>query len=238
MNQPENELRPGLPPLPERLRHLVIDERGFPVPWFVAWFDGKPDHRVINKSKVAVAHNRSLCWMCGQQLGVHKTFPIGPMCSITRTIAEPPSHLDCARYAAKACPWITRPHAKRREAALPDEELTQAPGMIKRNPGVLCLWTTRSYKPYHPGKDPREVLFELGDPEHTEWYAEGRPALRSEVLESIKTGLPLLLEQCHGEQAAVHDLSRAVYREYKRIGEYPFPDESPRVDCAVETSHG
>ena len=42
------EIRPGLPPLTGHLTRLPIDERGFPVPYFVAIVDGKPDHRIID----------------------------------------------------------------------------------------------------------------------------------------------------------------------------------------------
>jgi len=31
-----SRLRPNLPPLPDRMKALPIDRRGFPVPWFVA----------------------------------------------------------------------------------------------------------------------------------------------------------------------------------------------------------
>lgn len=36
-------LRADLPPLPPRMQRLPVDERGYPVSFFVAWPDGKPD---------------------------------------------------------------------------------------------------------------------------------------------------------------------------------------------------
>lgn len=189
-------LRYGLPPLPQRMKNLPVDHRGFPVPHFVAWVDGVPDHRIVDAAKLPIAIKRNLCWMCGQPLGVYKTFCIGPMCAITRTISEPPSHLACVRFAAQACPFLTRPHAKRREAGLPDEVCDPAGLGLKRNPGAVCLWTTKSFRPYrhrgavNGGND--GILFELGDPEATEWYVEGRPATREEIEGSIVSGLPAL----------------------------------------------
>lgn len=47
-----NTLRPGLPPQPPKMQHLPVDERGFPAPYFVAWIDGKPDHRVVDPEKL------------------------------------------------------------------------------------------------------------------------------------------------------------------------------------------
>lgn len=213
-----NALRAGLPPLPERMRSLPVDERGYPVPYFVAWVDGKPDHRIADASKMPRAVNQHLCWMCGQVLGRFNSFCIGPMCSITRTIAEPPSHLDCVRFAATACPWMTRPNAKRREANLPAEAVAPAGDGIRRNPGAVCVWTTRSFRVFRP--DLRGgALFRIGDPEHTEWYAEGRRATRAEVDASISSGLHLLYGPARAQDAqdptagAVAELEHCIARE-------------------------
>lgn len=211
-----NPLREGLPTLPERMRSLPIDERGYPVPYFVAWVDGKPDHRVMDGEKLPRAVREDLCWMCGQKLGSFKSFCIGPMCAITRTISEPPSHRDCLRFAARACPWMTRPHAKRREAGLPGDIKESAGDGIKRNPGAVCIWTTRTFRPFRVNNG---VLFRIGDPDSTEWYAEGRAATREEVDESIRTGLPLLRGPAEDEDRerpgkyAVADLEARIARE-------------------------
>jgi hypothetical protein len=212
MSESTHQLRAGLPELPARMRHLSIDERGYPVPYFVAWIDGKPDHRVMDGEKLPGAIKHGLCWQCGQQLGKYKSFCIGPMCSITRTIAEPPSHLECLRFAVQACPWMTRPHARRRDKNLPEDALWAAGDGIKRNPGAACIWTTRRFVPFKPPGG--GVLFELGDPEHTEWYAEGRPATRAEVDASIASGLPLLFEPAEREDAAKP--GRGAMAELKR----------------------
>lgn len=99
-------VRPELPPMPPRVAQLPLDpDRGYPVPWFAAWFDadgqpcergqGKPDYRVVHPEDVRDAHRFELCWICGGRRGAFATFVIGPMCAVNRTSAEPPSHLDC-----------------------------------------------------------------------------------------------------------------------------------------------
>lgn len=190
-------LRPGLPPLPPRMAGLPIDHRGFPVPWFVAWVDGEPDHRVVDPKKLQAAVGLGRCWICGGPLGSFKTFTLGPMCCVTRANSEPPSHIECARYAAQACPFLTRPHAKRREAGLPDD-LRPAAGLpLDRNPGVVGLWTTKRYttsRVHGVGANPG-VLFRLGDPESLEFWAEGRSAKREEVIASVVSGLPTLANE-------------------------------------------
>lgn len=189
-------LREGLPPLPERMRHLPIDERGYPVPWFVAWVDGKPEFRVADNQKWTQCVRYSRCWVCGEVVGKFKTFVIGPMCAVNRTTSEPACHLDCAIFSATACPFLTLPKAKRNERNLPEGNSEPGGISIRRNPGVTCLWTTLGYRVFETGTGP---LFRLGDPTSVEWYAEKRQATRAEILASIDSGMPLLREQCDKE---------------------------------------
>jgi hypothetical protein len=206
--------------MPAPIARLPLDERGYPVPWFVAWLneDGEPvpagegraDFRVVRPGAIGEAI-RGRCWICGGRLGAFKTFVIGPMCAVNRNTAEPPGHLDCGMYAALACPFLSRPHARRRENNLPGEAHTPAGIAISRNPGVTLLWTTRRYKLH---RDPNGgLLFDVGEPEHVEWIANGRFATREEVMESIDTGLPLLREYAEADgPAAVRELDRYVKR--------------------------
>lgn len=181
--------RENLPDMPPRIKRLPVDKRGYPIPWFVDYVDGEPDFRVMDGRKLVRAVKESLCWICGQTLGSYKTFVIGPMCIVNRTSAEPPSHNDCAIFAAKACPFLTLPKAVRREANMPEAACEGAGIMIRRNPGVTALWTSKSYGTFraHNG-----VLFRLHDPTDILWFSEGRTATKEEILHSIETGLPLL----------------------------------------------
>lgn len=177
-------------PIPARMQNLPISPKGFPTPWFVYIAkDGMPDFRVIGPGKIALAHNEKRCWLCGETLGTRKVFTIGPMCSVNRVSAEPPSHPACAEYAVKACPFLSKPNARRNEVDLPDNKQAPAGIMVKRNPGVTALWVTSSYKLMRVDHG---VLFLVGDPERVDWYAEGRFATREEVMASISSGLPLL----------------------------------------------
>lgn len=189
--------------MPERIAGLPLDpQRGVPVPWFVAWIDGKPDFRVIGTNKIGDAIRFQLCWICGKQRGRVGSFVIGPMCAVNRTSSEPPSHRDCAIYAAMVCPFLAKPHMRRREAGMPEEALGAAGQGIKRNPGVALVWSTRNWKWYRvpaaPGVN-AGILCEIGDPEETLWFCEGREATRAEVDHSIETGLPLLRVEAEKE---------------------------------------
>lgn len=197
-----NELRPGLPPLPPKMRGLPIDKRGFPVPFFVATVNGEPDHRMVEPRAMKACVEQGRCWICGGPLGAFKSFTVGPMCAINRLSSEPPAHRECARYSATACPFLSRPHAHRRDAGLPPEFHAPAGGFLRRNPGVSLVWTTRTYKPFRaPSEDGRiGVLFDMGEPDSMEWFAEGRAATREEIEASIATGLPHLIEVAEADK--------------------------------------
>ena len=187
--------------LPIKMRSLPTDpQRGVPVPWFVLWQDGKPEFRIMDHQKFARAIREKLCWCCGQKLGVHMAFVIGPMCAINRTSSEPPCHLECARWSAINCPFLARPHMVRREGGLP-EDVSKGGAMLERNPGATGVWVTREYELFKApnGASATGYLLTMGEPTNVEWYAEGRAATREEVTTSIDTGLPFLEQMCDTE---------------------------------------
>lgn len=182
-------LRPGLPPLPIRMRSLPVDARGYPVPWFVARINGEYDFRVADGEKLVRALRGGHCWVCGEPVGKFKTFVIGPMCAVNRTTSEPPCHKDCAIFSATACPFLRLPRAQRRDTLIPDGTEEPAGVFLKRNPGVTALWTTTSFRRKRVGIG---VLFEIGEATEVLWYSQARRATRDEILESIDSGMPLL----------------------------------------------
>ena len=210
-------LRAELSELPLRMRALDIDERGYPVPWFVAWVDGKPEFRAMDARKWREAVRRKLCWTCGQHLGANLAFILGPMCAINRTISEPPSHRQCPEWSIRNCPFLSRPQMRRRENDMP-QGCEQSAGIgIKRNPGAVLLWIAKDYQVFDDGFG--KPLIQVGDPLETEWWCEGRPASREEVEASVESGLPILenIAQQEGPEA-VAELARRK-REAERF--YP-----------------
>lgn len=183
--------------MPAHIKRLRVSSNGFPVPKFVQDVDGKPDFRVVNSAFMASAVRLRLCWICGEPLGANLAFVAGPMCCATRTVSEPPCSLTCARFAAIACPFLTQPRRPRNVHGLPDEAEQAAGIAIDRNPGCCAVWICKDYKSFRApagkdGKSRQGVLFKMGEPTAVEWYARGRAATRDEVMESIRTGLPLL----------------------------------------------
>lgn len=192
------------PIIPARLNRLPRTPAGLPIPWFVAWKDGRYDFRVVDARKLEPAVKHRLCWLCGQQIGRMMCFVVGPMCVVNRVSSEPPMHRDCAEYALQACPFLTQPSRERREGGglMPvDPHMVGIP--ILRNPGAAALYVTRSYK---VAKVTGGILFDMGPPEEVAWWAEGRAATRAEVEHSIATGLPLLQAEADKDGVAAHAL--------------------------------
>lgn len=209
--------------LPESMRLLPRDERGYPVPWFVPFVEGKPEFRAMDAQKFATALRGNLCWVCGTKMGTTKAFVAGPMCGINRTSAELPCHLACAIWSAKNCPFLTNPRQVRRE----DDVLTvqnmreKAAGLaIARNPGVVMIWITRSFEVFNDGHG--KPLIHMGEPDSVLWFACGREATRAEVQESIDTGLPILEAAARTEHGGLEALNRYVVR-FQRYLPKPAP---------------
>ncbi len=209
-------MQPDMTTLPARMKDLPIDERGFVIPWFVDYTDdGKPEFRAMDPVKFRRAIREKLCWVCGQKLGINITFVAGPMCGINRTSSEPPNHRDCALWSAQNCPFMNNPRMVRREDDLSAEIRENMAGIgIKRNPGVTMLWHTRQYEVF---KVNNGVLIQMGEPESVEWLTCGRPATRAEVMESIESGLPILVAAARQEAEGLKYLDESRKRFEKWI---------------------
>lgn len=165
--------------LPVGMRDLPRDERGIPVPWFVDWFSGKPDFRVVDGRKLIEGWKRDLCWICGKQLFAFRAWVVGPVSMINRCAGEPPAHLECARVALVHCPFLSNPDRKRDKTALPARH-SGGGELVESNSGLSSAWITkgRGGELFNPGNGP---LFRLFEPRKVEWFHRGAPATGDEV---------------------------------------------------------
>jgi hypothetical protein len=198
----EKTYRPELPPIPRRMRRLPV-ERGYPVPWFVAFVDGHYDFRIQDGRKRNLALKENRCWLCGDTLGQYFAFVIGPMCAINRVSSEPPAHRECAEFSVIACPFLNLAEAERRAARLPANTVEHTSYGLARNPKVALIWITKTFKPFPVQGD---YLIRVGDPLYLTWWHRGRTATRAEILDSIDTGYPLLFQmaETEGPEAIAH----------------------------------
>lgn len=201
-------------PIPARMARRPINQRGFPIPWFVGCVKGEYDFRAIDPPKLRDAYRRKLCWLCGEPLGRYFAFVIGPMCSVNRVSSEPPSHRDCAEYAVRACPFLSKPRMRRNEVDLPEHK--SMPGNpVMHNPGAVLIWITRRYRivPVTGG-----YLFEIGEPHELQWFAEGKRANRSQIMAAMDKGLPLLRAEARKEGTGAEvELEAQVERAMKLV---------------------
>jgi hypothetical protein len=198
------------PDAPERVARLPADRRGYPVPWFVAWRDGEPDFRTVSAVRLSQAWADERCWICGERLGSFRAWVIGTMCAVERACPEPPSHLECAEFGVRACPYLANPRMRRVEPE------AQAPGQVavgstvQMNTGASVLWITkgRGGRPFRSGGG---LLFALDEPARISWWAHGRPACAEEVRRALDLGLPLLRATAQAEGVnAMADLDRRL----------------------------
>lgn len=206
----------GNAPMPARMVGLPRNKQGYPIPWFVAELpDGTRDFRVADQERHVDALRFRLCWLCGGRLGSYAAFVIGPMCAVNRISSEPPSHADCAVYAANVCPFLATPNMRRRDTGIPDGTIEPGGVAILRNPGVALVWTTREYRWFRPQLGAPGLLCDVGEPTNLQWFAEGRRATRDEILASMESGLPELRNACHQDTDPALALV-ALDRDYER----------------------
>lgn len=197
--------------MPAGVAALPRNKVGYPIPWFVAMLDGGVrDFRIVDNQKVVDAVRFRLCWICGKPRGRYGTFTIGSMCAVNRLSAEPPSHWDCAEYAARVCPFLANPHMRRREGGYP-VNYVEPPGIMSlRNPLITVLWSSRAWRSFMVSDG---LLFDIGENAGIQWFTWGRPATRHEVIAAMNIGVAELREMAGKEgPIAVNDLDERAAR--------------------------
>lgn len=183
-----------LPLLTRRVATLPVAENSYPVPYFVKWIDGKPDFRVVDPDKLVSCINQRLCWICGESMGAYKSFVVGPMGYVNRISSDAHMHFDCADFSVKACPFLINPNAKRREDEMTEAGKHAVGGhLVEENPGIMCVYTTKTYQVKLVGKGP---LFFLGEIDSATWWAQGRLATAQEIEHAFAVGCVRATQHC------------------------------------------
>lgn len=194
--------------VPPRMKKLPVHALGFPIPHFASAAGGAPDFRVVDERTLAACHERKLCWLCGERLGDYKAFIVSPMSAVNRISNEPASHIDCAKFVARYCPFLTLPKSIRR--ATSTSASADAPRNVIGigNRGVSLVWVTHKYKVVRVADT---MLFDLGDSWQTFWYARGQCATRDQVEAAFSAGLAPMYEVARaGSEMTVSDLDAVV----------------------------
>lgn len=99
-------------PLPERMKHLPRDRRGYPIPVTVMRDRDNMPHFTINDE--SIRHKvilNDLCPICGGKLLRGRWSVGGPASAFHEHGAyyDPPGHYECLAYALQVCPYLAVP---------------------------------------------------------------------------------------------------------------------------------
>ena len=95
--------------IPERLRHLPRDPRGYVIPYIVLRDSDGRAHFTVNDTKLRDrCMYQHLCPICGDKLLRGRWFLGGPGSAFHPDGAyiDTPMHHECMRYAVTTCPYI------------------------------------------------------------------------------------------------------------------------------------
>lgn len=101
--------------IPEHMKHLPLDERGYPIPYFVPIVDGKPNFKYQDPKKKPICRKYKKCHICGGHLLAKSFWFIsGPIGLRNRVSSDEPMHEECARFSLNFCPHLLNYKAERK----------------------------------------------------------------------------------------------------------------------------
>jgi len=139
--------------IPSFLSHLKTDARGYPVPYFVPWINGKPDFRMISKQCLLECVERKLCGICGKKLHEYQYFITGPIGLSNGTHSDPPAHRDCCEYSLQVCPHLHFEKADRNDRGNEYKEAVQLnkSGILTKSPELYLIKADKFKLVHIPG---------------------------------------------------------------------------------------
>lgn len=99
-------------PIPDRMRYLPRDKRGYPIPFIVFRdTDGNPHFTINDDVRRAFVIANDRCAICNHHLSRGRWFVGGPASAFDPHGAyiDPPLHHECAEYALQVCPYLAAP---------------------------------------------------------------------------------------------------------------------------------
>lgn len=99
-----------MPPLPEAMKGLDRDQRGYPIPFFVARnADGTPNFRRLDSNNNALCFKHGLCSISGTPLKRDDVWLVnGPEGAYSPVggYRRPPARKDCLVWVLQVCPFL------------------------------------------------------------------------------------------------------------------------------------
>ncbi|MDE4914541.1 hypothetical protein PQI07_28145 [Methylobacterium sp. 092160098-2] len=125
-------------PVPDEMRDLPRDRRGYPIPAIVFRDAGGTPHFTINDAGMSLrALEEDRCPICWGRLTRGRWFVGGPLSALHErgAFGDPPGHRACIGYALQICPYLAAPsYAKR----IDDRGLVRRSGLaVAMDPTVV-----------------------------------------------------------------------------------------------------
>lgn len=148
---------PDHPAVPERLKRFPMFKGRYLIHYTVfVGPDGQPDFKVVHSENRRNALAKNLCHLCGQKMAPPYAFIGGPLCVRGRLFMDGPMHEECARYAAKVCPYLNSPDGGHSKAPPKHEGMDCGDGKIivtqtdesvaAGRPDRIAICLTESYR--------------------------------------------------------------------------------------------
>lgn len=110
---------------------MRVDERGYPIPFFVAYVDGKPNFRYQDARKRDICLAQRKCAICGKKLRKDFSYVItGPLGLQNKIVSDAPMHRVCAEFSLAACPHMYYEKAERKESGGDPHVLRNKPNLF------------------------------------------------------------------------------------------------------------
>lgn len=161
-------------PVPERMKHLPLDPRGYPE-FFIGLRspEGKHLFTVNDTTKQMQCVKQDLCEICGKKLLRGRWFIGGPLSAFHKegVFSDAPMHDECAHYALTVCPYLA---ANRYGDAIAAKQLEQNgmeglltfdpsnPLLINRPPVFIAVMVVS--QKVHPNHTGLSWVFKPGRP--------------------------------------------------------------------------
>lgn len=127
-------------PVPERMRCLPVDPRGYPVPVNVTRDrNGKPNFAANDESVRQMLFREDRCGICGGKLLRGRWSIGGPGSALhpDGAFLDPPMHYECARYAVQVCPYLAMPAYAKSVSKIEPMSYGPVKGGIAYNPTMF-----------------------------------------------------------------------------------------------------
>jgi hypothetical protein len=196
-------------PIPERMKALPRDPRGYCIPVNVYRDQHGRPHFTINNSDVRDrVLARDLCGICGQPLTRGRWFVGGPLSAFHEHGAyiDPPMHHECAEYSLRVCPYLALPSYRKRieEATLPKDDPTPIlidETMLMHRPPMFVAAMARGQRLLENGHIvPRRPFIRV------EYWRDGAMLTEAEAM-------PLLEQELQRDVSAVEPRTRIIRRK-------------------------